>query len=206
MDATSKGDAHRLGNVFHLYCLMKTMNILHPLENIPRSSQKLWFVLLLIITLLVMIVLNIIGIPLKTEVAPQGIVSFELAGDLPTAQTIMNSWDQKARIHAGLSLGFDYLFMVLYSTTITLACVMVARHLRLQWQVFALIGLALAWGQWLAAILDGVENYALFLLLVGSDDSLWPAVAWWCATVKFFIVILGILYSLVGTSIRFLKR
>ena len=180
--------------------------MLHPCEHMIPATQKRWLILLCIVTLLVMGVLNIVDIPLKTPAVPMGIVSFELAGDFTTAQAMVRSWDHNAQIYAGFSLGLDYLFMVLYSTTIALACVMAARRLKLLWRVIALVGVILAWGQWLAAILDGLENYALFVLLLGLENPLWPVVAWWCATVKFSLVILGIGYSLVGAGFTLFQK
>jgi hypothetical protein len=180
--------------------------ILHPLEYATPVAQKRWFMLLCIATILVMVALNIVDIPLKTAVAPMGIVSFELAGELTTAQAMVRSWNHNAQIYAGFSLGFDYLFMVLYSTTIALACVMAVRRFNLRWRMVALVGSILAWGQWVAAILDGVENYALFVLLLGSKNPLWPEVAWWCAIVKFSLVMLGIGYSLMGAGFTFFQK
>ncbi len=171
----------------------------HPFETTFTDRRRTIFVLLFILTLIAMAVLNVVDGPLKTTVAPSGIVSFELAGDVLTAQTILDSWDAPARVYAGFSLGFDYLFMLLYSTTIAYACVWVVGGLRERRRFLGLAGLWLAWGQWLAALLDVVENVALWRILSQGATPPWPQVAWWCAAVKFTLVILGIAYAaLVG--------
>jgi hypothetical protein len=50
-------------------------------------------------------------------------------------------------------------------------------------------------------MLDGVENYALIRVLFGTDLSVWPVVARWCAIPKFLIVGAGLIYVIVGTIV-----
>jgi hypothetical protein len=52
--------------------------------------------------------------PLRTRTAPGGIVSFELAKNYAASQQILDSWSAKAKINAALSLGLDFLFLILY--------------------------------------------------------------------------------------------
>jgi len=47
---------------------------------------------------------------------------FEFAGSLESAVKIIRSWDEAVRILAAFSIGLDFLFLILYSTTIGLAC------------------------------------------------------------------------------------
>ncbi|HDD24707.1 MAG TPA: hypothetical protein ENF52_04660 [Chloroflexi bacterium] len=167
----------------------------HPFDPIPAALRRPVFIPLFMATVLVLFVMNSVGAPLNTDAAPQGIVSYELAGDVPTVQAILESWDGEARVRAGFSLGIDFLFLVLYSTTIAWALVWVSTRLPGRW---ASVGVWLAWGQWLAAALDSIENAALWRLLVGTVTAPWPQVARWCALVKFALVIVGLLYVVVG--------
>jgi hypothetical protein len=48
------------------------------------------------------------------------------------------------------------------------------------------------------ALLDSVENYALIQALLGTEQSIWPAIARICAIPKLLIVGLGLLYVLLG--------
>jgi hypothetical protein len=166
----------------------------HPLQD--KVTGRVFFPLL-VATLVVMAVMNVTGKPLITEAAPQGIISFELAGDVPTAQAILDSWDAPSRVYAGFSLGFDFLFMPLYSTTIGLGCLWAAQVWRRS-RLLAGAGGYLAWGQWLAASLDVVENVALWHSLVGGPAAPWPRLAWVCAEVKFALVLLGLAYAASG--------
>ena len=170
----------------------------HPFERIPTSKRWQIFVPLLVLTLAVMAVLNVVDGPLKTGAAPRGIVSYELAGSVAGARAILDSWSSQARVYAGFSLGFDFLFMVLYSVTIAYACVWVSGGLQGFWRPLASAGLLLAWGQGVAALLDATENAALLVMLFGVPAVPWPQVARGCATVKFTLVFLGLVYAIVG--------
>jgi len=167
----------------------------HPFETMAASQRKLWFEILFPLTLGVMAIMQATGHPLQTDAAPQGIVSFELAGDGSTAQAMIQSWTPAALPHAGFSLGFDFVFMLLYSTTIGLACVWAAGVLGAR---LSAVGIALAWGQWLAALLDAVENGALLVMLLEAVRAPWPQIAFWCAALKFGLVFLGLGYAALG--------
>ena len=151
-------------------------------------------------------VLTRIGVPLESEAAPRGIVSFELAGDASTAQAILDSWSDAARLHAALSLGLDYLFLVAYAVALSLACVEVAKRIAPTGLGLARVGVLLAWGQLLAAGLDAIENFALIQLLLGSDGASWPGLAWWCAAIKFGWVGAGLLYVIGGSIVVVVAR
>jgi hypothetical protein len=97
-----------------------------------------------------------------------------------------------------LSLGLDYLFLVLYPAFISLACARVALRLRTGSPGGARLGVMLSWLVPVAGILDAVENYALIRMLIAGPSDLWAGVSWWCATPKFILVGLGLVFALVG--------
>ncbi len=189
----------------------------NPFHWLSTSGQKRAFVVLLALTLVVMVSLNALGRPLNTEAAPLGIVSFELAGELSLAQSMVESWGPTGQVYAGLNLGLDYLFIVAYSSTIALGCALVAGRLSRSnsarpgsgdpgqkrgfgnpLRAISDVGVLLAWAQFGAALLDAMENYALIQILLGSQQELWPVVARWCAIPKFSIVAAGMVYVGVG--------
>jgi hypothetical protein len=175
----------------------------HPLALIPAAYRPRVFAFFLVLTLLVMAALNILGGPLQTAAAPAGIVSYEFSGDTAGANTILNSWDNLTRQYAALNLGLDYLFMPAYATTIGLACIWVGQAIGGRTRSFAIW---LAWGQWLAAVLDAIENAALLKMLLDTTAAPWPPIAYWCAAVKFGLVLLGLLFAAVGTAYHLLGR
>ncbi|MCS7283424.1 MAG: hypothetical protein NZ769_08815 [Anaerolineae bacterium] len=174
------------------------MKFPHPFLWLTEPGQSRTFAVTSILALLTLVSLQVLDIPLRTAAAPSGIISFQFARDLDGARRILASWGPQARVYAGLSLGLDYLFMVAYAGALGLGCVLVARRLGRWSGGLAAVGVALSWGQWLAALLDAVENYALIRLLLGSERTLWPALAYGCALPKFLIVGAGILYIGVG--------
>ncbi len=182
------------------------MTLTHPLARLPASAQRRALPPLLVATLALTAVLQAIGRPLQTAAAPLGIISFELAGSLPAAQTMLASWDSSAQLHAAFSLGLDYLYMPLYAVTIALACGRAAASSLRSPQSVAALGIVLSWGLGLAALLDGLENAALWQVLQGSTAAAWPVVARWCAVVKFILVGAGLLYAGSGAVFYLFKK
>ena len=168
----------------------------HPLSFISSDNRKKVFFLFLAATLLVMVVFRLIlDPPLQTEAAPQGIVSFELAGSQLKADEILTSWDDTARLYAAFGLGFDFLFMPVYATAIALGVLLASgRHPGR----YASVGAWVGWGAFLAAIFDAAENICLFNLLLGNSGANYAGMAALYATLKFGLILLGIGYALVG--------
>ena len=122
----------------------------------------------------------------------------ELARDAEEVNQILNSWAAN-RKYAIFSVGFDYLFIVFYSITIALACVYAANVFVVHSPLWAKIGFALAWGVFLAGLLDVVENFALYKMLFDSPKEIWPKISRPCAQIKFlFALFLGPGYALIG--------
>lgn len=172
----------------------------HPLDSI--TSRRRVFLILLACTLILTVVLNVSGKPLSTSAAPGGIVSFELAGSVSKAQEMLNSWDTGARVRAGFVQGLDFLYLCVYSTTIALGCLLAAEVLNSRGWPGATLGSPLAWGLWLAAGLDALENIALVLLLFGWMSTPWPQIAWGCALLKFGLIFLGLVYVFYALAVR----
>ncbi len=176
----------------------------HPLESLRRSVLDGMILPLVGISLLVLLILNLIGLPLVTSAAPYGIISFELARDEAQAGAILASWDQPAQLRAAFSLGLDFLFIPIYTCSLTLTCLWAARFRRERrrfpsWLVvIGLPGIPLAWAQMGAGLLDVAENIALVRMLLNGVSSPWPQIASICAFSKFVLLGTGILYSLVA--------
>ena len=174
------------------------MQLRHPFASLSPSGQNRAFILFFILSIIVMISLQVTGEPLRTDVSPNGIISFEFAGELDVAQRMVDSWGPTGRIYAGLNLGLDYLFLAVYACAISLGCILVARRLYLRNAALADAGIIIARAQFLAAILDCVENYGLIQVLLETQYEAWPVVAKWCAWPKFLIVGIGLIYVVTG--------
>jgi hypothetical protein len=182
----------------------------HPLEFLPLEVRKPMFFTFLFLTLLLFAVFNVLDQPLRTDAAPNGIVSFELAGDARTARLITDSWKQTSLLlsatgslnpdivnvpyaFAAFGLGLDYLFMPVYALALGFATLLAAQK---HTGVLRSMAVAAGYGAFAAALFDALENYALFQMLLGAFDSDYPAIAAFCAIVKFGLLVFGILVSL----------
>jgi len=78
----------------------------------------------LVVALVLLIALLLINQPLQTGSAPQGIVSFQMAGTADQAHAILRSWRSDGILWAQVSLWLDFLFIPTY----VLALVQLTRH------------------------------------------------------------------------------
>ena len=193
----------------------------HPLEFIPGEYRKRIFFALLFLTLILFGIFRILDAPLQTPAAPNGIVSFELAHTPSKAQSIIDVWTGRTIIytdgeqsnavttlpgepflyeavpvvHAAFGLGLDYLFMPMYA--FALACgTLLATSKHAGW--LKSFGAVAGYGAFVAAVLDAVENYALFQVLLGKVVSPYPEVAFYCASIKFILLIFGLVIAVLG--------
>jgi len=184
-----------------------TSFLIHPpFASLSPARRRNYFWLFLVLTVIVMFGLNLTGAPMTTDAAPYGIVSYELAGGVSAAEKILASWDRIARERCAFSLGLDYLFMPVYAITISLGCAMASDALQHANWPLGKLGVPLGWLQFLAALLDAIENYALASMLFGGVADPWPQIAAWCAIPKFILIFFGIVYALFGASVVLVNR
>lgn len=177
------------------------MQLWHPLHLIP-SGLTHWLVLGLLVALTLGLAPKTNQRSLTTKQAPCGIVSLELAGNEETASAMIASWQNKKAYDDALSsLYWDNFFLLAYSTAIALGCVMAADKLHAPGTLEYNLAILLAWAQWLAALLDRTENFALEKMLRGAVKSPWPQIARWCAIPKFIIVFAGLCYVAIAVII-----
>lgn len=125
--------------------------------------------------------------------------SFGTAWTLTRARQMMASWDERARLSGAFGIGFDFLQLVVYSTTFAMACALVAQRLRERRQGWlGSVGIMLAWGLWLAVIFGAVQNIVMMSLLPGSGSETWLKVSYWRTLLKLILLILGPAYGLFG--------
>jgi len=187
--------------------------MLHPLEFVPGEYRKRLFFTFLFLTLSLFAVFRVLDQPLQTPAAPNGIVSFELAGSPLRAREITDEWKRSSLLlsavagqtdpnivnipyaFAAFGLGIDYLFMPAYSLTLALGTLLVAEK-HSGW--FRSLGAVAGYGALVAAVFDAVENYALFQILLNRVYSPYPEIAYICASIKFSLLIFGFLYLMAG--------
>jgi len=105
-----------------------------------------------------------------------------------------------ARISAAFGLGLDYLFMPVYALALGLAILLASRQLSAgRWQT---LGNWLGWGVLLAVACDALENVGLYLALNGYGNDTSVAIVYTFVNIKFALLLLGLLYSLIGLALR----
>jgi len=170
-----------------------------------RQTRTLVWLGLLLIALTVW--LAAIGRPLVTSAAPYGIVSFELAADSARARQIMASWTPAGREAAMLSLGVDFLYLVVYPLWLTFALWLAGDVAGGAWRRGSRV---LARIVPLAAPLDAIENLALIRQLVEGAAELPACIALLAAVPKFLLVAVAVIFLLAVLPVlaarRFIRR
>jgi hypothetical protein len=182
----------------------------HPFEKIPAKNRKRIYWAMFGFTLFLSVTITLLGSDLKEYidnngqlVAPHGVASFELIHNAAEADRILHFWGTSGKMSAALNLGFDYLFILAYANTIAFGCVWIASILRerkfLRW---AAAGIFFAWLQWLAGVLDCIENAALIRILFHAPTDTLALISRWCAIPKFTLaLVFGLGYQIVGLLI-----
>jgi hypothetical protein len=166
----------------------------HPFAGFSARARRSGLLILAAISLALMLVLSSLDARLRTPASPNGIVSFELAGDRETAARILAAWGPAGRAYAVRSLHLDFWFLASYAPALALLCAAAAE--RASGARLAAAGVALSWGQLAAGSLDAIENFALLRVLAAPTPGAWPALAAACAWPKFILVSAGLLYAI----------
>ncbi|HTN33253.1 MAG TPA: hypothetical protein VL091_04560 [Marinobacter sp.] len=85
------------------------MSVANKLKALPGHTK-----ITLVVAVVLFVALLIVNQPLKTASAPQGIVSFQLAGTAAHAQGILRSWQAEGIAWAKASLWLDLVFVPAY--------------------------------------------------------------------------------------------
>ena len=177
----------------------------NPANLISPERIKQVLLGLFLLNIPVIYVMQVMG----KSLLPYTIIGFEFAGTLESANAMIDTWKMNPEVFAKLNfmMGFDYLFMITYSSFLMLSSGHIAA--RMEKGVLNTVGIMIAWLQPIAAILDAVENYALWKLILGTENTIYPVLAKGCAIPKFAIVAIGVIFLLVGGTywgIRQFKR
>lgn len=155
-------------------------------NTILRAAwNKFWFPLAVQVLL---------GVPLATEVAPRGILDFELARTQERAQEILNSWPSYVPV---LDLLTDFWFIVAYFDLILVVCTLWVPRRSWPWNK-PINGRFATLCAIVAALADVVETSALlWQTCLGTSDKL-AATAFWGASIKFGMLVVPISVALLA--------
>jgi len=172
----------------------------HPLARIQEIKFKKVYTALFVSVLLVSIALMSMGqggLAAKKDADGKSydIVAFELAHTPAQAQHMVDTWGEDGIVTAKRNTTLDYLYLVLYSTLIAMGVLAIGSAGRFT-GLMGILTVLLAYAQWIAALLDAVENTCLMFSLSAPAVSPWPEIAYYCASVKFGIIGMGVVFIL----------
>jgi hypothetical protein len=168
-------------------------------ENLSRQNQNRLVLILVLLNILVMVIMAVIG----RRLLPFNIVQYEMAGSIDAIIPMLNTWKQTGAMSSlFFLLGFDYLFMMVYGFSLWFVCMQVAERFNSLREII----IVLAWCQPIAAMLDAIENFALYQLAMGVKDNILPTIALWTAVPKFVIVFLALVLWLTSGIVWLYRR
>jgi hypothetical protein len=177
-----------------------------PLERLARDRFWRTFIELLALNVGISLALLVAGQDIRTDAAPNGVLSLQFAGDVEDVGRILRSWSPRARAVAAFSLGLDYLYMPIYAAGASFLgakLALAARH-RGRSGLAAWVAVV-AWLPWLAAAADATENAAALELVLGGPDDPWPTVVLTAALTKYALLALVIVTLLAGTAVLIMR-
>jgi len=176
-----------------------------PFYNLSEKAEKKLTIILLVFITVLIFIMHYLDIQIQNGDNTKGIISFELAKDLSKSISILNSWNILSKISAGISLGLDFLFLIIYSLFISLIIHKLNEKLWKYKKMYTM-GIVLIWCTFLAAFFDIIENIALIKLLLGNLKQLWSSLSYYFAVAKFSLLAFGISYIIVNLLFIILKK
>ena len=120
---------------------------------------------------------------------PNPIISFERAHTVERSLQIRSVWQRKGELaRAWWNMWLDFVFIAAY-TAFAVAVLSWSTSAMRHRRGIAAAGTILAWIAFVPATLDVIEDVALLRILAfgALKDNTLPALAYWCATVKFAV-------------------
>jgi hypothetical protein len=159
------------------------------LQTVSQHRVRRWFLVLFLANALYILFAGLYLRPLTSG----EIVKFELAKEAPVAEAIVQDWTASGKMEKAVhSIYLDFLFIILYTSGLAVACVFFSRltaH-----EVLIRTGYFFSYLLVAAGICDVIENVALLRSLHGSVRNWNVILAFDMATTKFSILILTALF------------
>jgi len=165
------------------------------------KKSSLYLLLAAIFTIIMIIVMRWQGKELLQPSTPSGILALEFANTPEKLTTVLAAWNKEV-VRNNILL--DFLFVIAYTWFFVLG---VAKSTA-QWsnrfmQQFGATGIRMAF---LAGILDVTENILMLQSINGHYSISSLQLTWYCAAIKFLIVIILLVFMILTIVTRLLKR
>jgi hypothetical protein len=159
------------------------------LQSVSQYRARRWFLVLLVANALYILFIGLYLRPLTSG----EIVKFELAKEASVAETIVQDWVAAGKYEKAVqSIYIDFLFIVLYTAGLSVACMFLSRLTR--HEILIRTGYFFSYLVMAAGICDVIENFALLKSLFGTIRTWNTILAYDMAATKFSLIILTILF------------
>jgi hypothetical protein len=180
------------------------------IQKLKEFPKNLYLFIITIVCFLIFILINqLVFAPYSATVPTYGILDFEFAWIPEQILVIFAAWGSSGIAINVLGVWWDFLYIIGYGFFIFGAILLVTRQLEGRFQM---IGLWMSLTPLVAGIFDVVENINLLIMLYNTSafPAFVPFIASLTATIKFTLLIIGILYffiALIGLAIKlFIKK
>jgi hypothetical protein len=163
-------------------------------SNLMPAGTRAW---LLVVCVLLYLIVGHFMRHLVEKMRPPPI-RLQFAWGEVKASEILDKWNAGDKRAARQNLGLDFVLIVIYVTGIALACTLAADALLAAGWPGGGIGGIFVRAIIVAGLFDAIENVAQLLMLAGHKAQPWPALASVCASLKFGLIGVALLYALYG--------
>ena len=176
------------------------------LENLKEVPSKRSLYLLAIFGLLLVLLVEIfVFIPIESQVSTYGILDYEFAWTSNNVLIIFSAWGVNGLNLQIIAIYWDFLFIIGYVSLAFSLVVLAYRKSEGQIQSF---GTYFTITPLLTSIFDVIEN--IFLLTMASNISSVtgssPVIASLCASIKFGMLFVGIIYFTLAIIVILIKK
>jgi hypothetical protein len=155
-------------------------------------------------TVVMIIVMRMHGAVLITPVSKAGIVSLELAKTTEQATLIINEWEEEVVVKQAITNTYiDFVFILFYALFLYAYCFFISTK---QQTWAATVSRTLAIAALTAGLCDVLENYCMLQLLQQSVTATYALFSWLFAVIKFGLLLLVIVWSLLNLHVLFRKK
>ena len=173
------------------------------LEKLKEFPKQKYIVIMILVALIVFIWVNQMMASIESYLkgaTGYGVLDFEFAWTADGIQKIFSAWGSTGKQLEATAIYWDFLYIPAYAFLIAGCNLLVVQRLEGKPQE---IGLYIVITPFIAGLLDVIENINLLLMI--NDDIFInlgsPFIASICATVKFGLVFLGIIFFVLALII-----
>lgn len=159
----------------------------HPFVWLAAGRRGSVLASLVFVCVVLMIALSVIGngLTMKAQGVACGVYNIELPWSPERAASVVAAWRDGKQLGAAIEqTRLDFLFLMIYPATLSLACVVSSGRC---FGTIATVGIVLSWAVLLCTPLDFIENILILKMLGGDVQAPVPQLTSYVALAKLFL-------------------